>query len=691
MNPSRDAGKFAYHLKFLLRADLIEADVEARKYCLTDLGKMVIDVADRVEKKASKPKGMLVRTSRSALEEFDTSKIASSLMKEAKVPAELAQKVAKEAEKQLLKSRTKYLTAPLVREVVNAILVEKGLEEHRHKLTRLGLPVHEVAGLIEARSKTFQGSASIVETAGETVLKEYTLLNVFPRDVADAHLSGALHVNGLGLWILKPNEVMHDLRFLLQHSLSFGKTGALQASGPTPQNLESALSAAFNVLLCSARETCEAQTLDYFNIFLAPFVRGLEPSRVKEALRTFISNVSQHVPLSLGLELTIPSFVVGLPFRASGKAGGTYGVYSDESQLLASLAVEVFAEESEIKPLSNPKIIIKLRSESFADERAKAILLKAHALASAKGLLYFANIGDKQKQSAFSASGFRVKADMSGDWEIDTLRTGCLGCVTVNLPRVVYDSGNDRVKFFEVLQERLEMTIRALDIKYRALKQSGRGLLPFLMQDVDGDQYLRLEGCSWVVNLAGFGEATEAFCGKNQYSDEGALGFAEEAMRATVAYTQKTGRRRARRVVTAVLPSPEASERLAKLDIERFGVGKVRFSGTRERPFYSTVSRLAVKGGELASEAVAVDKRLHDLYSGGGLTAIDLGETEYKPDELVSLSRRIVEDGAIEFFTYDRRLTYCANCRRSWPGLLHKCPSCGGVSTLSFYDRFASV
>ena len=570
MNPSRDAGRFAYHLKFLLRADLIEADVEARKYCLTDLGKMVIDVADRVEKKASKPKGMLVRTSRSALEEFDATKIASSLMKEAKVPAELAQKVAKEAEKQLLKSRTKYVTAPLVREVVNAILIEKGLEEHRHKLTRLGLPVHEVAGLIEARSKTFQGSASIVETAGETVLKEYTLLNVFPRDIADAHLSGALHISGLSSWVLKPNEVMHDLRFLLQHGLDLEKANALHASNATPQNLESALSAAFNVLLYSAKETSETQTLDYFNIFLAPFTRGLEPSRVKEALRAFISNVSRHVPLSLGLELTIPDFVAQLPFRASEKPAGTYGDYSDESQLLASLAVEVFAEESEIRPLFNPEIIIKLRSESFADERARAILLKAHNLASAKGLLYFANLfGDDQRQSSFSASGFRLKADLSGDWEIDTMRTGCLGCVTVNLPRTVYDSGREKVKLLEVLQERLEMAIRALDIKYRALKQSGWGLLPFLMQDVDGDQYLRLEGCSWVVNLAGFDEAIEAFCGKDLHSDEGALSFAEEVMQATVAYTQKTGRRRGRRLITAVLPSPEASERLARLEIGR--------------------------------------------------------------------------------------------------------------------------
>ena len=32
MNPSRDAGRFAYHLKFLLKADLLEADTETKKY-----------------------------------------------------------------------------------------------------------------------------------------------------------------------------------------------------------------------------------------------------------------------------------------------------------------------------------------------------------------------------------------------------------------------------------------------------------------------------------------------------------------------------------------------------------------------------------------------------------------------------------------------------------------------------------
>jgi ribonucleoside-triphosphate reductase len=690
MNPSRDAGRFAYHLKFLLKADLIEADVEAKKYCLTELGKIVIDVTERIEKKAFKPKGMLVRTSRFAPEEFDANKIANSLIKETKMPAELAQKVAKEAEKWLLKSKTKYLTAPLVREVVNAILIEKGLEEYRHKLTRLGLPVYDVTTLIDTKSKTSEGSASIHETAGETVLKEYILLNVFPRDIADAHLSGSLHIHGLSSWILKPSEIMHDLRFFFQNGLNLEEINVLQSSYSPPQNLESALSIAFNVLLHSVKEIDETQTIDYFNVFLAPFVKGMDFSEIKEALRLFITNINQHVNASLGLELTIPDFIADKPaFGPSGKHVGKYADFFEESQILASLIFEIFAEESVRKPLFNPKIILKMRPETFADEKAKAMLLKAHQLASEKGLPYFANMLEKdQKYSVFSSSGFRLKADLNGDWEIDTLRTGCLGYVTINLPRITYESGKDKTKFFEIFRERFEMATRALEIKDRALKQHGKGLLPFLMQSVNGDHYFRLENCSRIINLAGLKEALEAFNEKSIRESEKKLEFAEEIMQNILAYIQKIGRKRGKRLSTAIMLDFEASERLVQLDIERYGIAKVRFSGTREKPFYSTISKLILQDGKISPEPSIFERKMRGVH-GGNLTVIDLGEVERKPDELMSLTKQIFEVYNMEFLTYNRKLTYCVNCKRSWFGLLHKCPSCGSTSTLTVFDRFA--
>jgi len=690
MNPTRDAGRFAYHLKFLLKADLIEADVEARKYLLTELGNMVIDVADRIEKSAYKPKNMLVRASRLAIEDFDANRIAVSLMREAKMPAELAQKVAKEAEKRLLKSKTKYLTAPLVREIVNGILIEKGLEDYRHRLTRLGLPIHEVSSLIESRSKASEESTSVYEAAGEAVLKEYVLLKIFPRDIADAHLSGALHISDLGSWVLKPAEIVHDLRFFFQNGLNLEKISSCQFSHPPPRDFESALATAFNVVLHSVKEIGETQLLEYFNVFLASYARGVDTSRAKEALRSFILNLNHHAETSLGLELTVPAFLVVKPAVGSmGRITGKYGDFIEEAQVLASLILEVFAEESKTKPLFNPKIVVKIRSETYTDMRAKALLLKAHGLASEKGMLCFAYLPlGEQEQVVFSGSGSEFGVDFNGDWEIDTLRTCRLGTVTVNLPRIAYECEKDKQKFLEVLRERLELAARALDIKYTALRQRGEGLLPFLMQNTSPDRYLRFDSAVHMINLAGLKETMESFLGKN-VSQEGSAKLIEDLIECVSSFVRKAGKRRGRRLLSAMLTDHEASTRLAQLDIDRYGVGKAKFSGTRENPHYSTFSELSVQDKQISSDALSGIHKLRGLCTGGSLIVVELGECAYDPDELMSLTKQITEGGILEFFTYGRRLTYCTNCRQSWLGMLRKCPSCGAVSTLKVYDRYS--
>lgn len=692
MNPSRDAGRFAYHLKFLLKADLVEADAEAKKYYLTDLGKMVLDVADKVEKKAVKPRGMMVRTSHFTLEEFDANKIANSLIKEAKVPAELAQKAAKEAEKRLLKSKTKYLTAPLVREVVNAILVEKGFEEYRHKLTRLGMPVYEVTALIDAKDP-IDGSSAMLSKAGKTVFGEYTLLNVFPRDIADAHVAGSIHVNELGTWILKPNEVMHDLRFFFQNGLKLASP--LQISESPPRNFEAALSITFNVLSQTSREINEIQTCGYFNVFLAPFIRGIDIAKVKENLRIFIVNIHHHADTALGLELSIPKFIADkAAIGPEGKTCGKYGDFAEESLLLASLALEVLAEESSPKPLLNPKLIIKINNAALTDEQARAVLLKAHSLAVESGTPYFANTLQKEgKYTVFSTSGLTLKADLTGDWETDTLRTGCLGIVTINLPRIAHESEKDKNKFFEILKERCELAARALRIKYRALKQRGKNSLPFITQSSNGDTYFRLENCSRVINFAGFRESVETFCEKN-LSHEESVKFAEEIIKNVLAFKNKFGRKHGKRLFPAVLRSLEASERLAQLDIEKYGIAKVKFSGNQEKPFYSTTKRLNLAVGNfpyIPAESIEIEQKLKGLNAGGSLYIIELESNEYKPEELMKLTEHLIKNHDLEFFTYNRIHTYCDNCRKSWFGILHKCPSCGSMSTLRTFDRFAST
>jgi hypothetical protein len=60
----------------------------------------------------------------------------------------MAEKISREVEEQIIASKISLVTAPLVRELVDAKLIEKGLEEARKMHTRLGVPLYDVDQLI---------------------------------------------------------------------------------------------------------------------------------------------------------------------------------------------------------------------------------------------------------------------------------------------------------------------------------------------------------------------------------------------------------------------------------------------------------------------------------------------------------------------------------------------------------------
>ena len=700
LNPSRDAGRFAYHLKSLLKADLIEPDVKTKKYRLTDLGRMLVDVAENIEERFFKRRKMMVRSSRLAMEEFDRNKIAESLVKEANMPHDLAQKIARETQGRLLKVRTKYLTAPLIREFVNAILIEKGLEEYRHKLTRLGMPVHDVTQLIKATGTQAKGVAAVHETAANSIIGEYTLLNVLPRDIADAHLSGSLHLSNLGYWILKPSEFIHDLRFFLQYGLSFERPNFAKASYPPPKSFAAALSAVSHLLRVASTEVMNEQALDYFNVFLAPFIVGVETDKIREDLRLFLLDLNHSLAAdgtslnaSFGLEFTIPNFIQEK--KAIGQNANTVGSYADftdESRRLLSLLLEVMREESQSRPIFNPSFVLKIRPEALESSECGTLLFNAHCLAAEKGLPYFANLlWKKQECTSYTATGMRLSDDWKKDWELDTLRTGSIDNVILNLPRLTCEAKGDRTELLKLLDEQLEMALRALEIKYRTLKRRrSEGLLPFLTRKARGDQYFRLENSSRQISLVGLDEAARCFTEKSIHEDENALEFAEEITQYTSDFVKKYARRPETRPTLALVPCHEAANRLAQLDVERYGWADVRARGTKEHPFYTDLVAVPPEASISWQERLKVEERFHQLATGGHLALLQLAEMEQDPDELLAMTKQIAATCKVGLFAFSRNLTYCGRCQASFFGQLLKCPSCGSVDALIRHRRVSA-
>jgi len=685
LSPSRDAGRFAYHLKTLLGMDLIEPDVTSKKYGLTDMGKAIVEFADELDESTYKKK-MLVRTSRLAIENFDRNKIAESLVREAEVPVELAQKIAREAEKRLVKLGTKYLTAPLIREFVNAILIERGLEEYRHKLTRLGLPVYDVTQLISEMSGKSEDVAKVHTAAGNRVVEEYTLLNALPRDVADAHISGALNLNNLGSWVLRASGVMHDLKFFYQHGLAFDGRYSTQISMKPPKTFKSALSITTNILRLASAEVAGEQGIDLFNIFLAPFVKDLSKDDVKEELSQFLTSVNLTVPtgVSLGLEIVLPTFLAD----AKVHGGGLYSDYLDESLLVASSVIECLREREDSKPIFNPSIIVKVRSEALKDKDAESLLHEAHGLA-VQGLPYFANLNtERQKYASYTATGLRFAADWKEDWELDAIRTGCVDNVTLNLPRAVYDAERDKSRFLKNLYDLSEKGLRALEIKYHTMRRrAAEGLLPFLVQKEEQDPYLRLENSSCLLGFVGLNEAAQSMTGKAIHESEDTLNFADEVIAYLAKLVKVHAKKRGIRFALALTSDLYGARRLAELDIEKYGLGEVHVQGGRERPCYTNMSVVPYGLNVPLEDYLRIEGRFHPLTPGGHLVRIPLKEGEDEAENLLSTTIKIIKDHKIGLYAFDRSLTYCENCRKSFNGEQMKCPICGSVNAITRFSR----
>ncbi len=194
------AVNFTFHLNTLKKCNFIASVEEG--YTITILGQQILTSILSMENVINQEnKVLMIRTSKYSKEPFDEKKIESYLIQEGEMEPFLAKKIAQEVKARLMKTSIDYLTAPLMREYINVVLLENGLEKIRHKLTRLGTPPFEV-------SKLFNDSSSNPETflkkLGSDVSEQYLLLNLLPNDLADLYLSGDIALLHLNSWSLRP-------------------------------------------------------------------------------------------------------------------------------------------------------------------------------------------------------------------------------------------------------------------------------------------------------------------------------------------------------------------------------------------------------------------------------------------------------------------------------------------------------
>src|SRR5262249_15044598 len=136
---------------------------------------------------------LLVRQSDENYAQFDPQRITDALVRETKLAPEIAQQIALEVKQQIEQSVVRALTAPLIRGLVDAKLLELGLMDECRAHSRLSVPVNEIERVIQATPgevAVVHGPEGTSLALAEAIKREYAMLYVFSDDVAKAHVEG---------------------------------------------------------------------------------------------------------------------------------------------------------------------------------------------------------------------------------------------------------------------------------------------------------------------------------------------------------------------------------------------------------------------------------------------------------------------------------------------------------------------
>lgn len=671
---------------------------EIRMWVYSSLKKIDTEMADRY----LKTNQLRVRTSRDTIESFDKTKIEKTLIVETGASPELADKISTEVWKELKKLDVEYLTAPMLREMVNTKLVEHGLETYRRRYTRLGIPVYNITNLIENGSRDNANMIHNPETVHKYVadeaLKQYALLHILPNELADAHMGGDIHVHDLEFFAGRPlNCLQHDLRLFIKHGLKVDGTGDHTSVAGPPNHIETLMNHSGEIMLAAQQNMSGGQAMSLWNVFVAPFAKGLPYEKVKQAVQMFIYNLNMayaargsQVPFtSINLEFGVPEFLRDVEaYGPKGRLAGVYGDFEEETRLLQRAFTETLLDgDSDGKPHLFPNTIYVLRDEILKDEYAEDIAL-VHELSAKYGSAYFINMLPDYRGNLANYMGCRTSLgdNWTGDWDKDCLRTGNLAYVTLNLPRMAYYS-RDEEEIFEYLDNYLRLAEQVLLLRREQAINclDNYNLLPFLTQETDGGRYYRVENSTVSFGFVGLNEMLLSHCGAGiEDKDARKLGLKViEFMNQRAAdLKDETGYR------WTVLQTPAESTayRFATLDREKFGKNTIT-QGDKEAAYYTNSSHVPVNTDVSFAEKIRIEEKFHGLTLGGHIFHAFMGESYSDPQALMSLTDKIARKSDIGFWAYSSALSFCIKCKTLMKGLQDSCATCGEQKEVEWYDR----
>ncbi len=653
---------------------------------------------------------LFVRTSGEEIAPWNRQRIVDALVREADIDSQLAAEISKEVEKQIVSSGIGLLTTALIRELVNARLIERGLEKERRLHGRLGFPLYDVRQLILHQNKESANTPHSPEGTNlifaEGIKKEFSLYDVFSTDIGDAHAAGDIHIHSLG-YVDRPYNCCQSLEYLKINGLNF------------PQAVNSAKPAKYAevLLLHMVRFSAILQghftgTIgwDALNISFAPYLSAMSDKEVRQFAQMLIYEFSQLSATRGGQALytdmhiyyEIPPHWADLPaIGPEGKlTGKTYGEYAGDAQRLALAILEVFKQgDATGKPFILPRPLLHITEAFWQTKGAQYYLEQACEVAGLKGNTCFIFDRDESALSFVCCkAGYKgdddYKEEMKKPW---LMRCAAIQSVTLNLPRLAYKAAGDEERLFALLTEftatAAKAHIQKKDFLEKLLSYADRGPLAVLAMNHDGFPFLRMSRSYYIIGLVGLNELVQIHIGRQLHESPEALEFGLKVVDYLKREADLLSEKFGIRFVLEQSPAETTAYRFARLDLKYFSpvAGRYVKGDIAEGAIYYTNStHLNVSANVPPLQRVIQEGLFHKYLKGEHITHLHLGGSNPGKKELSKFIREVFDNSASRQIDFSPEFTSCVSCGKTASGLNETCVFCGsteveGIARLTKY------
>ncbi len=514
----------------------------------------------------------------------------------------------------------------------------------------------------ENSNMNYSLSGLMLHSAG-TVIANYTLNKMYPKEIAQAHIKGDFHIHDLSLGIAGYCAGW-SLRQLIEEGLN-GVPGKIDSV--PPKHLTSALWQMINFIGTLQNEWAGAQAFSSFDTYLAPFIKtdNLKYKQVKQAVQGFVFNMNVpsrwggQTPFSnITLDWMCPEDMKDQRAIVGGKHQDfTYGECQKEMDMMNRAFLEVMSggdANGRIFTFPIPTYNIT-KDFNWDSDNAK----KLFEMTAKYGIPYFQNFinseldpGDVRSMCCRLQMDMRELRSRGGGLFGSAEMTGSIGVITLNMPRIGYLSDSED-EFFRRIETLMERAKQALEIKRKIVQDNmEKGLMPF------SKRYLgSLNNHFSTIGINGMNEALLNFLGPehNIASEEGKE-FAEKVLNfmrnKLTEFQEETGNM----YNLEATPAEGTSYRLAKIDKK---VYPDIITAGKENPYYTNSSQLPVDYTKDIFEALELQDSLQVKYTGGTVLHGFIGERISDGETCKKMVKRIAQNFRLPYFTITPTFSIC--------------------------------